>query len=168
MFRVAIRRYTTNRSLVNTYKYKPQDQLYIHEFANVKKVSFSEDPYKLHIGTLKVNSDHIDPSSFVENKDFLPVLHEVFGKHVYDDQAYIYDALNYGNSFMAISDYKVILDYMNQKPDMQNTIGFVHVKGNGVMDVGSYEKNDTYTLCNINGIIKISEFMNENLQKYLN
>lgn len=164
-FGSSLRRYTTNRGLINTYKYKLQEQLYIHEFPDVKKVSFSEDPYKLHIGTFR--TDYIDPSTFVENKDFIPVLHKVFGKHVYDDQAYIYDALNYAGSFMAIGDYKVILDYMNQRPEMPNTLGFVHVNDNGVMAPGSYEKNDMYTLCNIDGIIKISEFMNENLQKYL-
>lgn len=75
--------------------------------------------------------------------------------------------MNYPESFMAIGDYKVILDYMNQRPELANTLGFVHVDSDGIMERGSYQPNDMYTLCNIDGIITLSENMNEQLQKYL-
>lgn len=109
----------------------------------------------------------INVTNFKENKNFLPVLHKAFSENVFKDQTYIYDALNYPNSFMAIGDYKVILDYMNQRPEMCNTVGFVHVDENCEIDPNSYEKNDMYSLYNVDGIIKISDFMCECLRKYL-
>lgn len=129
----------------------------------------------MHIGVLKPGSINtgglaktdISVGNFIENKDFFPVLHNTFFKHVYEDQTYIFDAMNYPASFMAIGDYKVILDYMNQRPELSNTLGFVHVDSNAVMERDSYEKNDMYTLCNIDGVITLSEYMSEKLQKYL-
>lgn len=166
--------YSVNRSLVNTVKYSKQDQLYLHQFNNeLTSISFSSDPNKLHLGTVKTGTSNdisnlkISVLNFIENKEFLPVLHQAFSDNVYNDQTYIYDAMNYPDSFMAIGDYKVILDYMNQRPELANTVGFVHVNSNCIMDNDSYEKNDMYTLCNIDGVIKLSEYMSEQLQRYL-
>lgn len=170
--KVARAAYSVNRSIVNTVQYKLQDQLYLHQFNNeLTTVSFSKDYNKVPIGTVKVTGKLEDTivnvRNFVEHKDFFPVLHKTFFDTVYDDQTYIFDAMNYPGSFMAISDYKVILDYMNQRPDMANTIGFVHVDFGGEMERGSYQPNEMYTLCNIDGVITLSENMKDQLQKYI-
>lgn len=149
-----------NRSLINTKKYVKQPQLFIHEISSEKTlVSFSEDPNKTPIGALKAPSDIITPNNFVEYKPFYNVLHESFATYAHLDQTYILDALNYPGSFMALSDYKVILDYMNQRPEMANTVGFIHVNFDCEMEPTSYEKNEMYNLCNIDGIITLSDFM---------
>lgn len=164
---------------VSTFNYAKQDQLYIHQHDNgLTTVSFSEDPNKQYVGALKTSdatkgspSDlsqfSITPENFVENKDFLRILHETYKKHVHEDQSYILEAMNYLGSYMALGDYKIILEYMNQRPELPNTVGFVHVSDDGVMVENSYQRNDMYTLCNIDGIIKLPEFMVEKLQKYL-
>lgn len=169
----------TNKRFVSTIQYAKQDQLFIHQHDNgLTTVSFSKDPNKQYIGALKTSdatkgsrSDlsefEITPETFVENKDFVGILHDTYKRHVDEDQSYILEAMNYPGSYMAIADYKIILEYMNQRPELPNTLGFVHVGEDGVMIKNSYQKNDTYTLCNIDGIIKIPEFMAEQLQKYL-
>lgn len=176
MQRIARAAYSVNRRLVNTVKYSRQEQLYLHQFnAELTAVSFSPDFNKTHIGTVHTKGAEeknladlvVTVQNFRENKDFFPVLHKAFFENVYDDQTYIFDAMNYSESFMAIGDYKVILDYMNQRPELANTLGFVHVDSDGIMERGSYQPNDMYTLCNIDGIITLSENMNEQLQKYL-
>jgi hypothetical protein len=176
MQRISKAAYSINRNLVYTVKYNKQEQLFLHQInKDLIKVSFSENPEKLHLGTLNpeviqgldLRFAEITVNNFKENKEFIPVLHKTFFNHVYDDQGYIIDALNYPGSYMAISDYKVILDYMDQRPEMQNTLGFVHVNPSGIMERGSYQKNDTYTLCNIDGVIKLSENMANQLENYL-
>lgn len=154
-----------NRPLINTRQYLKQPQLFIHEFSPEKTlISFSKDPEKTPIGALKTRTnDIITPSNFIEYKPFYNVLHEAFAKHAHLDQTYILDALNYPGSFMALSDYKVILDYMNQRPEMANTVGFIHVNFDCEMDPTSYQKNEMYNLCNIDGIITLSDFMVEKL-----
>lgn len=157
-----------NRPLVNTFKYAKQSQLYIHEISAEKTlVSFSENPDKAPIGSLTApigSGGIITPANFREYKPFYEILHKTYAKYAHLDQTYILDALNYPGSFMALADYKVVLDYMNQRPEMANTIGFIHVNFDCEMEPTSYEKNDMYNLCNIDGIITLSEFMQEKLE----
>lgn len=176
MNRVSRAAYSINRSLVQTTKYAKQEQLYLHQFnSNLTTISFSQDSTKEPIGTVSTNGligndlskFTVTPQNFKENKDFFTILNKTFFEKVYEDQTYIFDAMNYPGSYMAIGDYKIILDYMNQRPDLSNTIGFVHVDFAGQMEIGSYEPNEMYTLCNIDGIITLSENMNDQLQKYL-
>lgn len=164
-----------NRSLVQTIRYAKQKQLYLHQLSNhLTKVSFSENPDKLHFGFLKpqligkdLSKVLITPENFEEHRDFLPVLHKMVKNHVAEDQTYIVDAMNYPGSHMAIGDFKVILDFMNQRPEMPNTIGFIRVNEDMEMIPESYEENDMYTLCNIDGVIKLSDYMNEKIHDYL-
>lgn len=176
MNRISKAAYSINRSLVNTVKYSKQEQLYLHQInSKLTTISFSKDFNKEPIGVVSENGligkdlskVIVTPQNFKENKDFLTILHKTFYDTVYDDQTYIFDAMNYPGSYMAIGDYKVILDYMNQRPDLSNTIGFVRVDFDGEMEKGSYESNEMYTLCNIDGIIALSENMNDQLQTYL-
>lgn len=164
-----------NRSLVHTIRYAKQKQLYLHRISNhLTKVSFSENPESLHFGILRpqlIGNDLskviITPDNFQEHKEFLPVLHQMVKNHVAEDQNYVVDAMNYGGSYMPIGDFKVILDFMNQRPEMPNTLGFIRVDHDMQMVPESYEKNDMYTLCNIDGVIKLSDYMNEKIKEYI-
>lgn len=159
------------RRLLHTIKYAKQPQLYIHESITFTKVSFSKDPNKIHIGEVPSSADLskivIEPSKFMENSKFKDILHKTIAKNIYDDQSYVIEAINYRGSFMPIGDEKVIQEYMNQRPELPNTMGFVHVDNDGIMEKGTYEVNDTYTLCNVDGIIKLPETMLEHLLKAL-
>lgn len=164
-----------NRSLVQTIRYAKQKQLYLHQVSKtLTKISFSENPDKLHFGVLKphlighdLSGVIVTPDNFQENREFLPVLQQLVKNHVAEDQTYIVDAMNYPGSHMAIGDFKVILDFMNQRPEMPNTLGFIRVDNDMQMDTESYEPNDLYTLCNIDGVITLSDYMNEKIHDYI-
>lgn len=162
-----------NRSLIQSIKYSPQKQIYLHALPSATLVSFSSNPNSIPIGSIpslkkdELESVIIKPEQFKANADFLNVLHSTFSRSAHFDPTYQIDALNYPGSFMALGDYKIILDYMNQRPDLQNTIGFVHVGFDNIINPESYEKNDAYTVCNIDGVITLSDFMLEELQKEL-
>lgn len=162
-----------NRGLIRTFKYVKQPQLWLHEIAaNTARVSFSKDPSALAVGIAKTSLAHdsqvdINYGNFEPNKDFLAWMHKLFGKEVYNDVAYQMDALNFRSSFLPIGDYKVMLEFMNQRPEFDNTIGFVRVDDTGVMYPDSYESNDVYMLCNADGIVKLTDYMCEKVQENL-
>lgn len=58
----------------------------------------------------------------------------------------------------------MILKFMNQRPEFENTIGFVRVDKSGVMIKGSYQSNEIYELCNCDGIISLSDYMLEQIR----
>ncbi|QPG76049.1 hypothetical protein FOA43_003435 [Brettanomyces nanus] len=165
-----------NRGLIRSFKYGKQPQLYIHEISkDLVKASFSSNPSKLEVGTFSgipplPNMESqlaISTKNFVPNKDFFNLLQGVFNKHVYEDEAYKLDALNFTSSYLPIGDYKVVLQFMNQRPEYENTLGFVRVNGDGIMIKDSYQANDIYELCNSDGIVTLSDFMLKELQKQL-
>lgn len=137
------------------------------------KVSFSKDPSCLEIGTVKNFNVHrgqedsfkIARANFSPNNDFTHLLHDVFNEKVYDDITYQLDALNFISSYLPLGDFKVILKFMNQRPDVENTIGYVHVDESGAMIKGSYQSNDIYELCNCDGVIALSDYMLEQIRK---
>lgn len=167
MLRSQIRSFSkANFSLVNTTQYNKQTQLYLHEFSKDKTlVSFSSNPDLTPIGLVKqLSNGLVTPSNFIENKAFYEILHDVYSRYAHEDQTYKLDALNYPGSYMALGDYKIILDYMNQRPELANTIGFVNVNFDCEIVPDSYERNMMYNMCNIDGIITLSEFMLEKVK----
>ncbi|GME68527.1 unnamed protein product [Ambrosiozyma monospora] len=80
---------------------------------------------------------------------------------------YQIDALNYPLSYMAIADLRAPINYMNQRADLEDTFGFVHVDQFGEIVDGTYEINETYRLCGYEGIIKLSDFMCEEVCKVI-
>ncbi|GME76681.1 unnamed protein product [Ambrosiozyma monospora] len=181
-----------NRGLILTLKYKKQPQLFLHSISsNTTKVSFSKDPESLHIGSIttpKLTSSststssipgsgisipteetlqrlQITTSNFTPNRDFLTLLQNLFSTKVKDDMTYQIDALNYPLSYMAIADLRAPISYMNQRADLEDTFGFVHVDQFGEIVDGTYEPSETYRLCGYEGIIKLSDFMCEEVCK---
>ncbi|VEU24328.1 DEKNAAC105496 [Brettanomyces naardenensis] len=165
-----------NRSLIRTFEYAKQPQLYVHELTkDLTKISFSKDPSTLGVGTLKglaIPSGResqllISTKNFIPNPEFLWFLQDLFHKKVYGDVTYQLDALNFRSSYLPIGDFKVILQYMNQRPEYENTLGFVLVDEDGAMVEDSYQPNEIYELCNSDGIVTLSEYMLDELRNAL-
>ncbi|KAG7811009.1 hypothetical protein KL921_002637 [Ogataea angusta] len=161
-----------NRHLVKTIKYAAQPQLYVHKAGSTALLSFSSNPTRLPIGKVKaidnLGSDYqVTPDNFVENKSFIERLQSVIKGHVADDMMYRLDSLNYRGSYMPIYDLKRVPEYMNQQVNVDNVLGYIKVDAMGNMDESTYQANNTYRLCNADGIIKLSDVILEELKKQL-
>ncbi|KAG7797083.1 hypothetical protein KL929_002789 [Ogataea haglerorum] len=161
-----------NRHLVKTLKYAAQSQIYLHQAGSTSLLSFSSNPARLPIGRIKaidkIGSDyHVTPDKFVENKSFIELLQHIIKDHVADDMMYRLDSLNYLNSYMPIYDLKRVPEYMNQQVNVDNVLGYIKVDEMGNMDPSTYQANNTYRLCNADGIIKLSDVILDELKKHL-
>lgn len=144
-------------------KYSLNDQIKIHELApNFFKLSFSEDAKAMAIGFS--NSKNITPHNFQVNSPFLNQLHELIAKKIDNDFSFIIEAGTNANSYMPIYDFREIPKYA-RIPQVDNVFGYVMVDGNGKMIPNTYESNNLYRLCNGKGLIKLSDFLYDEIKE---
>ncbi|ODV87066.1 hypothetical protein CANARDRAFT_26498 [[Candida] arabinofermentans NRRL YB-2248] len=161
-----------NRRLVNTINYQFQPQLFLHLLTDKNtKVSFSKDPDSLPVGYFnapaQVSLDKyvISPREFKPNSEFISLLQKIVSSNVQNDQNFMIEALNYPSNYMPIYDFKKISDFINQKPELDNVLGYVNVNELGEMVEGTYEQNHMYRLCNSDGMVKLSDYILEKVEE---
>lgn len=138
-------------------RYLLNEQIKIHELGPQQyKFSFSEDAKAMAIGYSK--SKDATPDSFQENKDFLNTLHEVIGRRIDDDFTFIIEAGTNVDSYMPIYDFREVPKYA-RIPLVECVFGYVMVDGKGKMIPKTYEANYLYRLCSGKGLIKLSDFL---------
>lgn len=158
----AIRQFQHHRRLY--HKYALNDQIYIHEGGNkgVYTFNLSENPQALPIGYCD-NIKNINPNNFYVNEKFVEVLHDTISNQIQDDFTFIMEAGANANLYMPIYDFREVPRY-GRIPEVDNIYGYVMVTEQGKIVPGSYQSNNLYRICNGAGLIKLSDYLLEQLQ----
>lgn len=68
------------------------------------------------------------------------------------------------NAFMPIYDFREIPNYA-RTPEVDDIFGYVLVDGDGKIIPGLYEVNDLYRLCNGVGLVKLTDYLVDEMRK---
>lgn len=102
------------------------------------------------------------PAGFTANPDFLPHLHARLEANVYADFPFMAEAQAQPGCFMPIFDFRAPPPY-GRIPEVDNVFGYVLVGNDGVMVPGLYEPNAMYRVVNSDGVIMLSDHMQEKI-----
>lgn len=150
--RVFLRNYTV---------YSRNDQIYLHDMSGKIAASFSKDPNDIVIGYLASKS--IDPEQFKPNKAFLDLLNSNIHDKVHEDFTFIVEAGANAGTYMPIYDLREIPNF-GRTPEVDSVFGYVRVTSDGKMVPKSYEPNEMYRPCNVAGLVKLSDYMLEQIR----
>lgn len=145
-------------------KYHLNDQIYIHD--NEKGLftfNLTPEPTTLAVGWCD-SKRNVTPGNFHVNEEFVSLLHKFIGDSIQNDFAFIVEAGANANLFMPIYDFREIPRY-GRIPEVDNIYGYVMVNESGKIVPGSYESNNLYRICNGAGLVKLSDYLYEELQK---
>ncbi|CCH42009.1 hypothetical protein BN7_1548 [Wickerhamomyces ciferrii] len=149
--------------------YAKQDQLFIHpKSSNKHLLSFSKNPDSLSIGEfysknpespdLVINSDNFIST----NPEFLKLLHQVIKDNIHDDFTYSIESNSYADEHLPVYDLRKIPNYQRQ-PEIEDVFGYVRVDSEGGIMNETYQINDFYKIVNVDGPLKLSEKIHEEL-----
>lgn len=102
------------------------------------------------------------PAGFTASPTFLLHLHERLGVNVYSDFPFMAEAQAQPGCFMPIFDFRAPPPY-GRIPEVDNVFGYVLVGNDGVMVPGLYEPNAMYRVVNSDGVIMLSDHMQEKI-----
>lgn len=150
---------TIRRSYIT---YSKNDQIFLHDTPGGVLASLSQDPKDMAIGTSETNK--IDPEKFRPNKEFLELLHGSIHDKIDQDFTYIMEAGVNADSYMPIYDFREVPRF-GRTPEVDSIFGYVRVSSDGKIIPKSYEANEMYRLCNGAGLVKLSNFLLEQLRE---
>ncbi|SGZ52357.1 CIC11C00000001166 [Sungouiella intermedia] len=142
--------------------YSKNDQIYLHDVNGKIAASFSKDPKDMVIGYL--NSKTMNPEQFQPNKGFLKLLNSNIHDKVTEDFTFIMEAGANADTYMPIYDFREIPRF-GRTPEVDSIFGYVRVSSDGKIIPKSYEPNEMYRLCNGAGLVKLSNYMLEQIQE---
>lgn len=143
-------------------KYIKNDQIYLHDNAGKYAATLSKSASDLPIGHSP--SLEVHPETFKGNPKFLELLHEKIKTGIQNDFTFIMEAGANALTYMPIYDFREIPKYA-RTANVDDVFGYVLVDEAGKIVPGSYEKNDLYRLCNGTGLIKLSDYLLEEMRK---
>lgn len=155
-------RQATRSFLRNYTVYSKNDQIYLHELSGKIAASFSKDPNDVVIGYLPSKS--FEPEQFKPNKGFLDLLNSNMHDKVHEDFTFIMEAGANAGTYMPIYDLREIPNF-GRTPEVDSVFGYVRVTSDGKIVPKSYEPNEMYRLCNLKGLVKLSDYMLEQIQE---
>ncbi|GEQ68143.1 hypothetical protein JCM33374_g1810 [Metschnikowia sp. JCM 33374] len=156
------RRGSTLQFLRQYTKYAKNDQIYLHDIAGKYAATLSKNATDIPIGFSP--SLTITPSTFKGNPEFLDLLHGKIQKDIQNDFTFIMEAGANASTYMPIYDFREIPKYA-RTPNVDDVFGYVLVDASGKIVPESYEKNNLYRLCNGTGLIKLSDYLLDEMRK---
>lgn len=157
-----LRRGPTLAFLRQYSKYLKNDQIFLHDVAGKYAVTLSKSASDVPIGFSP--SLEVHPSTFTGNPKFLDLLQERIKTGIQNDFTFIMEAGANALTYMPIYDFREIPKYA-RTPNVDDVFGYVLVDEAGKIVPGSYEKNDLYRLCNGTGLIKLSDYLLEEMKQ---
>ena len=142
-------------------RYAKNDQIYIHEHNGRFAAAFSPNPDSLAIGYSK--STDFTPQDFEPEPKFLSLLNKTIHDKVHEDFTFIMEAGVNALTYMPIYDFRDIPRFA-RTPDVDNVFGYVLVDDKGKMVPMSFEPSNMYRLCNGQGLIKLSDFLYDQMK----
>ncbi|OBA19306.1 hypothetical protein METBIDRAFT_46782 [Metschnikowia bicuspidata var. bicuspidata NRRL YB-4993] len=143
-------------------RYAKNDQIFLHDVAGRYAATLSKNATDVPIGFSP--SLEVSPSNFEGNPKFLDLLHDRIKTGIQNDFTFIMEAGTNALTYMPIYDFREIPKYA-RTPNVDDVFGYVLVDGSGKIVPDSYEKNDLYRICNGTGLIKLSEYLLEEMKK---
>lgn len=159
MFRVARIAPVSRAWARSLSRFHQNDQIYVHEAENGFKFTLLPDSAALPIGHC-LSKHNVTPDTFRPNPAFVDVLNKTIGQKVHDDFAFIVEAGANALTFMPIYDFREIPRY-GRIPEIDNIYGYVQVDSSGKIVPGTYEANNMYRLCNGVGLVRLSDYLYE-------
>ncbi|KAF7998885.1 hypothetical protein HF325_006417 [Metschnikowia pulcherrima] len=156
------RRSPVIRLLRQYSKYPKNNQIYLHDVAGQYAATLSESSKDVPIGFSP--STQVSPNTFQPNPDFMRLLHSTIQEGIQHDFTFIMEAGANALTYMPIYDFREIPKYA-RTPNVDDVFGYVLVDSEGKIVPGSYEKNDLYRVCNGAGLIKLSDYLLEEMRK---
>lgn len=143
-------------------KYPRNGQIFIHKVGDTYTANLSSNPYDTPIGFSP--SSEIDHETFKSNPQFLDLLNNKIKDSIQKDFSFIMEAGANANAFMPIYDFRETPNYA-RTPEVDDIFGYVLVDEEGKIVPGSYEVNKLYRLCNATGLVKLTEYLLEEMKK---
>ncbi|WPK27369.1 hypothetical protein PUMCH_004755 [Australozyma saopauloensis] len=158
-----LRRFSGNRQFLRFFsRYPKNDQIYVHKVGSSYVANLSENPKDTPIGFSP--SEKIDHETFKSNPEFLDLLNNKIKDSIQKDFSFIMEAGANANAFMPIYDFREIPNYA-RTPEVDDIFGYVLVDGDGKIIPGLYEVNDLYRLCNGVGLVKLTDYLVDEMRK---
>lgn len=149
-------------SLRKYTRYSKNDQIFLHQMAGKVEVSLSKEPGSLPIGYSPSTS--ITPSTFEPNDEFVKLLHKTIHLSIQNDFTYVMEAGVNALTFMPIYDFRETPRF-GRTPEVDSVFGYVLVDEKGVIVPGTFESNHMYRVCNGVGLIKLSDYLLEQMKE---
>lgn len=160
---VMLRRFSSSRQFWRQIsQYPKNDQIFIHKVGNTYVANLSSNPKDIPIGFS--DSNEIDHETFKSNPEFLDLLNNTIKNSIQKDFSFIMEAGANANAFMPIYDFREIPNYA-RVPEVDDIFGYVLVDGDGKIIPDSYEVNQLYRLCNGTGLVKLTDYLLEEMRK---
>lgn len=156
-------RFSYRRQFVRSFsRYHRNDQVYIHRAGGGYTASLSSNPKDVPIGFSP--SSEINHETFKANPKFLELLNDKIKNEVQRDFSFIVEAGANANAYMPIYDFREIPNYA-RVPEVDNIFGYVLVDREGKIVPGSFEINLLYRICNGSGLVKLTDYLLEQMRK---
>lgn len=143
-------------------KYPKNDQIFIHKVGSTYVANLSSNPKDIPIGFSESNEIHHE--TFKSNPEFLDLLNNKIKDSIQKDFSFIMEAGANANAFMPIYDFRETPNYA-RVPEVDDIFGYVLVDSKGKIIPGSYEVNQLYRLCNGTGLIKLTDYLLEEMRR---
>lgn len=143
-------------------RYARNDQIFLHDVGGRYAATLSKASGAVPIGYSP--SEEIKIDTFNVNLQFMEILNKVLHSSIDKDFTFIMEAGVNASTYMPIYDFREIPRF-GRTPSPDDVFGYVLVDENGKMVQGSYQSNEMYRVCNGNGLIKLSDYMLEQMRE---